>query len=601
VSHTHPHRSTETDPRQDAESDAARKPLRLWPGVVIVVLQWLSWLVVPRLAPEAAMFGALGALAGGVALALWWAFFSRAPWADRFLGLGAATIALLAARPLLHESIATAGMGVLFFLYAAPLLSLAFLLWAIASRRLAAAPRRVAMVATIVLACGGWTLVRTYGVAGGGDWDFDWRWAQTAEERLLAQTGDGTETPSAAPPPLSLTPAAAAAWPGFRGPARDGVVSGSRLATDWSVAPPVELWRRPIGPGWSSFAVAGDLVYTQEQRGEEELVSCYHAITGEPVWTHADATRFWEAMAGAGPRATPTVHDGRVYALGATGVLNVLDARTGEVVWSRDVTAAAGAQLPGWGFAGSPLVLDDQIRDDLVVVAASGQLVAYERGTGELRWASERASESYASPHLATIDGVPQVLLMTGSALIGVALIDGAVLWEHEWPGFHSLQPALLADGDVLIGASGSMGGNGTRRVAVSRDGSGWSAVERWTSIGLKPYFNDLVVHRGHAFGFDGGILASIDLANGERNWKGGRYGHGQLVLLSDQDLLLVISERGELALVAATPERYEELALVPAIEGKTWNHPALVGDLLLVRNDREMAAFRLPLEKGRG
>jgi outer membrane protein assembly factor BamB len=177
-----------------------------------------------------------------------------------------------------------------------------------------------------------------------------------------------------------------------------------------------------------------------------------------------------------------------------------------------------------------------------------------------------------------------------------VSLADGKVLWTSEWPGFASLQPALLADGDMLFVSGGAAGGAGTRRIAVTRGPSGWTAAERWTSIGLKPYFNDIVVHKGHAYGFDGRILACIDLTDGSRKWKGGRYGNGQLVLLPDQDLLLVLSEDGEVALVSATPGAFTEIARAPALEGKTWNHPVLVGDMLLVRNDHEMAAFRLSL-----
>jgi len=194
------------------------------------------------------------------------------------------------------------------------------------------------------------------------------------------------------------------------------------------------------------------------------------------------------------------------------------------------------------------------------------------------------------------IDGIAQILLMSGAGATSVAPADGTLLWESPWPGAAIVQPAQVADGDVLISTASASGGIGTRRLAVAHGPGGWTVEERWTSIGLKPYFNDFVVHNGHAFGFDGSILACIDLKDGKRKWKGGRYGNGQLVLLPDQDVLLVLSEEGELALVAATPDQFTELARGPGIEGKTWNHPVLVGDVLLVRNGQEMAAFRLSL-----
>ncbi|HKQ75749.1 MAG TPA: alcohol dehydrogenase, partial [Blastocatellia bacterium] len=173
---------------------------------------------------------------------------------------------------------------------------------------------------------------------------------------------------------------------------------------------------------------------------------------------------------------------------------------------------------------------------------------------------------------------------------------DGKLLWKHEWSGDGIVQPAVITGSDVLLGSGSGMAAVGLRRVAVARGDAGWSVQERWTSTGLKPYYNDFVVHKGHAFGFDGSILACVGLEDGKRKWKGGRYGHGQIILLPDQDLLLALSEEGELALVNATPDQFTELARFKAIEGKTWNHPALVSDVLLVRNGEEMAAFRLPL-----
>jgi outer membrane protein assembly factor BamB len=295
-----------------------------------------------------------------------------------------------------------------------------------------------------------------------------------------------------------------------------------------------------------------------------------------------------------GPRATPTLSDGRVYTLGATGIVNALDAVDGSVVWSRNAASDTDTEVPGWGFAGSPLVVDD-----VVVVAAAGALVAYDVATGDPVWLGPRGGWGYSSPHLARIDGVAQVLLLNGAGAIGVAPADGTLLWEHEWPGDGIVQPAVTADGDLLIGTGSGMGagaGMGVRRITLANGPGGWTTEERWTSVGLKPYFNDFVVHEGLAFGFDGSILACIDLRDGTRRWKGGRYGHGQLVLLPEQDVLLVLSEEGEVALVAATPDQFTELARFPALEGKTWNHPVLVGDVLLVRNDREMAALRLSL-----
>jgi outer membrane protein assembly factor BamB len=600
-----------------------QRPLRLWPGVVAAVLLCAMRFVVPLVVTDGMGYGMMGAILSALAILVWWVFFSRAPWPERLGAIVLMSVGLFVTSRLVHPSIAGAGMGMLLYISAIPLLCLALVAWAASTRRLSTGPRRAWLVATILLGCGVWTLIRTDGVTSDMiGFDIHSRWTPTAEERLLARAAEQPTAPSPAPAP-SETPkeppvakaggeklalpsapapakeepaaptevAAGADWPGFRGPGRDSVVRGVRIETDWSKSPPVALWRRPIGPGWSSFAVGGNRLYTQEQRGEDEIVACYKIATGEPVWKHSDAVRFWESNAGAGPRATPTLSHGRVYAFGATGILNALDAGNGALVWSRNVASETGREIPAWGFTSSPLVVDD-----VVVTAASGTLAAYDLASGDPRWVGPKHGGSYSSPQLVTIDGVAQILLLSPPGAISVAPADGRLLWEYSWEGGAIVQPALTANGDVLVNAIATTGGVGMRRIAVASAPGGWTVEERWTSIGLKPYFNDFVVHKGHAFGFDGTILACIDLENGKRRWKGGRYGNGQLVLLPDQDLLLVLSEEGELALVAATPEQFRELARFAAIEGKTWNHPVLVGDVLLVRNGEEMAAFRLPL-----
>jgi outer membrane protein assembly factor BamB len=583
-----------------------RNLLRVWPGLIAVTLQWLVMFVLPVFAPEHGGTAILGGVGLGLVVIVWWLFFSRAAWAERLGAIALIVVAVAITKRLVHPSVANGMMGFMVFLFSIPLMSLALVAWAAASRDVSIQRRRVSLAAAILLASGALMLGRTNGVTGDAVSDLEWRWTPTAEQRLLAtaqeQPTEPVPAPTPAPPVVQLpeksdpvSPSAPveverpAEWNGFRGPARDSVIRGVRIETDWSRTPPVELWRQPIGPAWSSFAVAGDRVFTQEQRGDDEIVSAYELKTGKSVWKHRDAARFWESNAGAGPRATPALHNGRVYTLGGTGILNALDARNGALVWSRNAVTDTSATIPEWGIAGSPLVVGD-----LVIVAAAGNLGAYDAATGKPRWYGPKDGRGYSSPQLMTLDGVPQVVLLNGPGILSVAPSDGAVLWKYDWPGDSIVQPAII-DSDLLIGSgSGLASKTGMLRINVVHADGGWIVKERWMTTGLKPYFNDFVVHQRHAFGFDGGILASIDVADGARKWKGGRYGHGQLVLLPEQNLLLVLSEHGELALVSATPDKFTEIARVPAIEGKTWNHPVLVGNVLLVRNGEEMAAFRL-------
>jgi outer membrane protein assembly factor BamB len=606
-------------------TDRTSAPLRVWPAIAIAVLFVLIVLVAPLVFANADLpFAMLGGAVCALLVLLWWLFFSRARWMDRIGALVLLIAAVVLTRGFVDQSIAGGAQNMLAYILGVEFFALALASWAVATARLSDRTRRIALVPMLLLiGCAPMLSIRTEGIKGGG-FLMHWRWTPTPEELLLARGDDepkplpaavAVESPKEpAAPAVDMKPAAVssntspaksepaapekiaevlqpAQWPGFRGPNRDSVVHGVQIKTDWSATPPVEMWRRPIGPGWSSFSVRGDVLYTQEQRGNDEIVAAYRVSTGAPVWRHRDPIRFYESNGGAGPRATPTIYGNRVYAMGATGFLNALDANTGKVLWSHDVAKDTNREIPMWGISSSPLIVDD-----IVIVSLAGTLAAYDISTGQLRWIGPLHGGSYSSPQLITVDGVTQVLILSAPGAVSVNPADGKLLWDHKWEGGAIVQPAITAEGDILINAITGTGGTGTRRLGIKHAAGAWTAEERWTTNGLKPYFNDLVVHKGHAFGFDGAILSCIDLADGKRKWKGGRYGNGQMLLLADQDLLLVLSEEGELALVSATPDQYKEIARIPALNAKTWNHPVIVGDILLIRNGEEMAAFRLSL-----
>ena len=562
-----------------------RKPIRLWPGIIAVVLQWLGWFLLPKVLPQAVFIGMLMGVFGGLAILLWWLLFSRAPWVERIAAPLLIVGALILTKRVVHPSIAGGAMGMLLYVLAIPVFGLVLVAWAVLTRRFTAGARRVALVVAILLGCSVFMVIRTGGLTAEFDNDVHFRWSKTPEQKLLAQASEDAAAPASAAAPISNE----TGWSGFRGPQRDSVVHGARIKTDWSATPPVELWRRPIGPAWSSFAVYNSRLYTQEQRGEEEIVACHDLSTGKPVWKHSDRARFYESNGGPGPRATPALNNGRVYTQGATGIVNVLDAATGAVVWTRNAVDDTGAKVPGWGIAGSPLVVND-----LVIVSASGSLVAYDLATGKPRWQNSTDASGYSSPQLVTINGVQQVVLLNSNGAISVSLADGKLLWEHKWDGVPIVQPGVMPNGDLLVSVSES---SGLRRLAVAQGSGGWTVQERWTTEDINPWFNDFVVHNGYAYGFNGSSLVCVSLEDGKLKWKGKRYGYGQLILLPEQEVLLILSEQGELAVAKATPDQFTELAHYPVLEGKTWNHPVLVGNVVLVRNDHEMAAFRLASE----
>ena len=393
-------------------------------------------------------------------------------------------------------------------------------------------------------------------------------------------------------PTAATSPAAGAPyWTNFRGPVRDGHYRQQPVVTSWPASGPKPIWKQPVGAGYASFVIANRRAFTIEQRGGDEVVAAYDVPTGRELWTNTWRATFSESMGGEGPRATPTWADGRVYALGATGELRALDDASGKTIWRTNILSDAGASNVQWGVSGSPLIVDN-----VVVVLPGGangnSVVAYDRQTGKRSWGALDDVAAYSSPMLVTLAGVRQILVFTATRLAGLSPDGGRLLWEFPWKTNYDVnasQPLLIGDDRVFVSTGY---GTGAAVIELSPAENGLTPREVWRNIRMKNQFASSVLHEGYIYGLDESILACVDAATGELKWKGGRYGYGQIVLASGH--VFVLTEGGELALVRATPERHQEVFRVPAIEGKTWNHPAMSDGFLLVRNINEMAAFDL-------
>jgi outer membrane protein assembly factor BamB len=396
-------------------------------------------------------------------------------------------------------------------------------------------------------------------------------------------------------------------FPRFLGPHGSAGIDEPAIDPDWESKPPREIWRRPIGAGWSGFAVCDGHAVTLEQRGDEEAVSCCSVDTGEPEWSVPVRGRHETVLGGIGPRSTPTILDGIVYATGATGWLHAVDGKTGRVVWRKNVLddlgidAAAHAASVAWGRAGSPLVTES-----LVIVPGGGplkdgggavSLAAYDRATGDRRWTAGDEQISYVTPVLVTHMGREVVLTVNEGSVAAYDPAAGGMIWSFPWPG-HSNSDAscsqahVLDNGRVFISKGYGIG------AAVFAPQAGGDAATTfrpvWTQPGmLKTKFTNVAIHDGHAYGLSDGILECVRVSDGRRMWKGGRYNQGQVLRI--RDLLIVQAESGEVVLVDCTPEKHRVRGRLAALAGQTWNNPAVAGNRLLVRNAEEAACYELP------
>lgn len=430
-----------------------------------------------------------------------------------------------------------------------------------------------------------WQIIRVDGVWGGFDMDWAWRWDLRAEDRTTR-----TVTNEA----ITVPPSDPADWPGFRGADRLGTSTATLGALGEGTLK--ELWRVELGPSWGSLCVVGDFVFTQDQLPEEERVACYKAATGERVWQHTDTMRHYDGMSGAGPRSTPTYHDGKLYTVGAKGLLNCLDANTGKPVWSVNLEEKYGGKPPFFGMASSVLIAGGRAYVHPGTPGGEGpRLLCLDAKTGEKIFAEGPSANGYSSPQLAALGGVAQVLVYNDDGLFGHDAASGKELWRHEWKAAQStptsVQPLVLPGDRVMIGGGGI--GRGSRCLHIKRAGEGWAVELVWESK-FTPNFNDVVVHKGKVFGLENDRLVCVEPASGEVMWRSraANYKKGQLLLLGDA--LVVQTEQGGVVLLPLPPGRDDKGVAVKALKAKTWNHPAFARGRLFVRNAEEMVCFEV-------
>ena len=570
------------------------RPLRIWIPILLLPLM-VFMRFVPGLVPDGPsmiwMASAFGPFLVGLLVMLWWLLASRARWFERILGVLGVVGAVGIEQAVCHESM----RGPLPIVMTIPMAIAALALGAILFGNKLSIHRTWLAIGLAALGAGYSALIKTDGVWGDFSFGFDWRWNQSAEQKALSEIRQAEKRISSQPIDSQgvLGELKLAAWPGFRGPQGDSAQRGLRFSDDWTAHPPQEIWRKRLGPAWSSFSIGADRLFTQEQRGENEAVACYDSKTGEPIWSFETPSRFFESLGGLGPRGTPTLSDGSIYALGAEGILVKLDAMDGKLVWKADLKEASGRKEPPmWGFSCSPCV-----ESGVVIVHAGGKgdkgVIAFNVEDGQVAWTAPAGEMSYSTVQKIKLLDQTYLCLLSNTGAHLWEPTTGKSLYNYEFvhQGYRACQ-AQVIDGNKMLIPAGM--GTGTRLVEFALGDNGLEAKEVWTSKDMKPDYNDILVHDGNIYGFDNAIFACIGLEDGKRKWKGGRYEKGQALLLADSGLILVISEKGELVLLRATSEKHQELGKIAALSDKTWNHPVVVGDRLYVRNAQEAVCYQL-------
>lgn len=464
------------------------------------------------------------------------------------------------------------------------------LIWLLFTRQVSRTIKYVVFGLVMAVVGLGYLAIRDIENTGNNNFVFHFRWEKTQDERLAELKA----VPVSAPATMELD-ASAPKLTDFLGPKRDGIVPGPKLAGNLTKNAPKEVWRRPVGGGYAACVLAGGLAITIEQRGEEEVVVAYDLATGNERWTKGYPGHFKESLGGNGPRATPTIADNEVFILGAGGLLAALDLGTGAEKWKTNILKDATADNITWGMCGAPLVTADK-----VIVNPGGTqghgLMAYDRKTGKPVWNAGNSKAAYATPVLATIAGQEMILIFDATGVAGHDLKTGKELWRYAFTtpnGINVAQPLVLPGDQVFVSAGYDAG---AILLQIKREGETWSVAPLWQNKRLKCKMSSAIYYEGHLYGMDDGVMACLDAKTGDRKWKGGRYGHGQMLLRDN--IFVIMGEAGDLIFVAADPKAHRELGKLAVLPGgKVWNAPALAGNMLLLRNHFEAVLLKLATE----
>ncbi len=376
-------------------------------------------------------------------------------------------------------------------------------------------------------------------------------------------------------------------WEQWRGPVSDGISSETGILKKWPNRGPKQVWRIPLGAGYSGIVVSEGLVYTiYGTRGDEYCIAL-NEKTGKKVWRTYLSSIFRNGF-GDGPRSTPTVDEGKVYAISGQGIINCLDAKTGDKIWGQDLLRKYSASNVTWGFSSSPYIYDGML---VCNVGGTGHgIIALDKSNGKLIWRSTNDKGAYSTAVSAKIGGKEQLIFFTAKGIVSVIPKNGKVLWRYGWKTAHDVNAATpIVQGDYVFLSSGY--NSGAALIKISKRGGSYSVKEVWKTREMKNHFSSSIFYEGHFYGFNNTRLVCMDFKKGKTQWSQAGFNKGSLLGIDGH--MIVLGERGKLALVELNPNEYREKSKTSIFpRTKCWTVPTVANGRLFARNEQEMVCL---------